>query len=93
MFAITVMSNPAGPMTLALEGNVRAGALPEISRLIRDGKRSRRQVVLDLGEVTLVDPAAVRFLARQIRQGVEMMNCPVYIKHWISQEATHEPQK
>jgi hypothetical protein len=44
-------------------------------------------VALDLGEVTLLDRAAVRFLAGQLRRGVELMNCPVYLKHWISREA------
>ncbi len=88
MFTMTVSSNPAGGTTLALQGNVGAGALPEIGRLIKNGKQNRRQVVLDLGEVTLIDRVAVRFFAGQLRRGVELMNCPVYIKHWISREAT-----
>ncbi len=54
----------------------------------------RSQVVLDMGEVTLMDRAAVRFFARQLRRGVELVNCPGYIKHWISRETTaHEQQK
>jgi NodT family efflux transporter outer membrane factor (OMF) lipoprotein len=36
----------------------------------------------------LIDRVAVRFFAGQLRRGVELMNCPVYIKHWISREAT-----
>ena len=30
-----------------------------------------------------------RFLAGQLRRGVELMNCPVYLQRWISQEADH----
>ncbi len=87
MFRMTEFSSPAGCMILALEGSVGAGALPEITRHIRNGRHNRRQVALDLGEVTLLDRAAVRFFAGQLRGGVELMNCPVYLKHWISREA------
>src|SRR5260370_9096513 len=87
MFRMTESSSPAGCMILALEGRVGADALPEITRQIKNGKHNRRQVALDLGEVTLLDRAAVRFLAGQLRHGVELMNCPVYLKHWISREA------
>jgi NodT family efflux transporter outer membrane factor (OMF) lipoprotein len=86
MFRMTELSNPAGRMILALEGRVGATALPEITRHIKNGKHHRRQVALDLGEVTLLDRAAARFLAGQLRRGVELMNCPIYLKHWISRE-------
>jgi NodT family efflux transporter outer membrane factor (OMF) lipoprotein len=76
-------------MILALEGSVGAAALPEITRHIKNGRQNRRQVALDLGEVTLLDRVAVRFLAGQLRLGVELMNCPVYLKQWISREAGH----
>ncbi len=90
---MTVLSNPAGPLTLALEGNVSEDALPEIVRLIQDGEQSRRRVVLDLGDVTLMDRVAVRFFASQLRRGIELTNCPSYLKHWISRETIHEPEK
>jgi NodT family efflux transporter outer membrane factor (OMF) lipoprotein len=76
-------------MILALEGSVGAASLPEITRHIKSGKQNRKQVALDLGEVTLLDKAAARFLAGQLRHGVELMNCPVYLQRWISQEAGH----
>src|ERR1700682_509332 len=87
MCRMTESSSSAGCMILALEGRVGADALPEITRQIKNGKHNRRQVALDLGEVTLLDRAAVRFLAGQLRHGVELMNCPVYLKHWIAREA------
>jgi NodT family efflux transporter outer membrane factor (OMF) lipoprotein len=86
---MTVISDPAGSMVLALEGNVGADSLPEIERHMKDGKQDRKQVSLDLGEVTLMDRDAMRFFAGQLRRGVELMNCPVYIKHWISREVEH----
>ena len=86
MFRMTESSNPAGCMILTLEGKVGAAALPEITRQIKNGQHNQRQVALDLGEVTLLDRVAVRFLAGQLRRGVELMNCPVYLRRWISRE-------
>jgi anti-anti-sigma regulatory factor len=94
MFTITVQPNPAGNRTLALAGNVGAEAVPEIDRLIKDVRQEHGKVVLDMGEVTLMDRVAVRFFARQQKRGVALVNCPGYIAHWISQETTaHESQR
>jgi len=90
MFTITVLPNPTGPRTLALSGSIGAESVHKIDRLIK-GQPSRSPVVLDMGEVTLIDRTAARFLARQQRRGVALVNCPGYIAHWISQETTaHE---
>jgi anti-anti-sigma regulatory factor len=44
------------------------------------------RIVLDLREVTLVDRAAVRFLARAEAGGVRIVNCPGYVRSWIAAE-------
>lgn len=94
MFTVTVLPNLSGTRTLALAGSVGADSVHEIDRLIRDVRQARSQVVLDMGEVTLMDRAAVRFFARQQKRGVALVNCPGYIAHWISQETTaHESHK
>jgi len=94
MCTITVLPNPSGSSTLALAGSVSADSVPEIDRLIRDVRQARSQVVLDMGEVTLMDRVAVRFFARQQKRGVALVNCPGYIAHWISQETiAHESHK
>jgi len=41
---------------------------------------------LDLEEVTLVDLDIVQLLARCEANGVELLNCPPYIREWISRE-------
>ena len=49
------------------------------------------RVLLDLEDVTLVDRAAVQFLARVESEGVRIVNCPEYVKSWIAAEnASHE---
>jgi hypothetical protein len=40
-------------------------------------------VALDLGEVTLVDREAVKFLATLDARGVGLRNCPGFIREWM----------
>ena len=40
-------------------------------------------VALDLGEVTLVDREAVKFLATLDAMGVGLRNCPGFIREWM----------
>ena len=41
---------------------------------------------LDLEEVTLLDRDSVRFLIRCESQGVQLVNCPLYVREWITRE-------
>lgn len=43
-------------------------------------------IALELGEVTLVDAEAVRFLAEAEAGGTELGNCPLFIREWIRRE-------
>jgi anti-anti-sigma regulatory factor len=49
------------------------------------------RIVLDLREVTIVDRAAVRFLARVEAGGVRIVNCPGYVRSWIAAERDRGP--
>jgi hypothetical protein len=40
-------------------------------------------VALDLGEVILADREAVRFLATLDARGVELRDCPGFIREWM----------
>ena len=40
-------------------------------------------VALDLGEVTIADREAVRFLATLDARGVGLRNCPGFIRAWM----------
>ena len=44
------------------------------------------RVTLDLKDVTLVDRAAVRFLAGAEAAGIRIVNCPDYVRSWIAAE-------
>jgi hypothetical protein len=86
MFTATVSSNQSDSVVLAIAGHVSEDALPEIALLIDHGRLHHEKVILDLSEVTLIDPAAAQFFAEQFRGGVRLVNCPVYIRHWIARD-------
>ena len=43
-------------------------------------------IVLDLGEVSLVNLDVVQFLSTCESQGIRLLNCPAYIRRWIDSE-------
>jgi hypothetical protein len=49
-------------------------------------RESESTIVLDLEELDLVDVEAVRFLGMCETQGVTLLNCSPYIRHWIGKE-------
>jgi anti-anti-sigma regulatory factor len=66
-----------------LSGRIEAENLPQLEALIR-AEPSR--IVLDLKEVNLVSREVVRFLARYEGNGIEIQNCPPYVREWIARE-------
>jgi|SRR5215813_12525621 len=44
------------------------------------------RVAIDLNEVTLVDREAVKFLGISETNGIELRDCPAYVRDWISLE-------
>ena len=75
---------PFGPgVAFHLAGRVRAENLGELER---DIAREGGSVVLDLHEVTLVDVDVVRFLKNAEGSGIELVNCPPFVREWISRE-------
>jgi hypothetical protein len=70
----------------ALSGRIEAEEVAELQRLLRVEGRSHR-IVLDLREVKLADRDAVRFLARCEADGIQLKNCPPYVREWILADA------
>jgi len=48
--------------------------------------------ILDLSEVTLVDIAVVRFLIRCEDEGIELVECPPYVREWMRRERVEAAQ-
>ena len=69
--------------TLRLCGQIDQDHLDAIEAELR---RYRPRLVFDLAEAALVDRAVVQFLAAREGEGVELLNCPRYIREWIGRE-------
>ena len=69
--------------TLKLMGRIRAEHLEELKTQIT---ASVPTIVLELGEVSLVDVDAVRFLSACESEGLQLLNCSAYIREWIVRE-------
>jgi hypothetical protein len=74
-----------GSTVLALSGRLEAEHLEELEGLF-ERKEDLPAVVLDLREVRLADRDAVKFLARCESVGVQLENCPAYIREWMGKE-------
>jgi hypothetical protein len=68
---------------IKLIGRIRAKHLDELKAQI---SASVPRIVLELGEVSLVDADAVRFLSTCEAEGTELLNCSAYIREWIVRE-------
>ena len=66
----------------ALSGRIEEQHISELRELF-DAEGEVRVVTLDLKEVRLVDREAVRFLANCKAKGIQLKNCPSYIREWI----------
>jgi hypothetical protein len=47
-------------------------------------------IALDLGEVSLVNLDVVQFLSTCESEGIQLLNCPTYIRKWIDQQKVTE---
>jgi hypothetical protein len=72
---------------LRLSGRIEEDHLDAICAEVR---RYRPHLVFNLGEATLVDSEVVRFLAAREIEGVELLECPRYIREWIARERSQE---
>jgi hypothetical protein len=73
--------------TLRLSGRIEEDHLAAIQEEIR---RYHPRLAFDLSEATLVDREVVCFLAAQEVEGVELIECPRYIREWIARERSQK---
>ncbi len=72
-----------GVTRLRLSGRIQLDQIACIRSAMDD---SSARTILDLREVTLVDIAVVRFLIACEEEGVELLQCPPYVREWILRE-------
>jgi hypothetical protein len=82
-----------GKTVLKLSGRIEEVHLSELQVEIEQCTDSPK---LDLKDVTLLDRPSVRFLIQCESQGVQLVNCPLFIQEWIEREgrrATSPPNR
>lgn len=74
---------------LKLSGRIQSACIDRIRSAMNDGCA---RVILDLREVTLVDVVVVRFLITCENEGVELVQCPLYVREWMLRERVEGAQ-
>jgi hypothetical protein len=79
---LKIQRSANGAVIFTLSGRIEAEEVKEIRQLLAM-ETTRKHLVLDLRDVTLVNQAAVKFLAGCEAGGIKLQNCPAYIREWI----------
>jgi hypothetical protein len=80
MFLRIVTEADDEKIVLRLIGRMESEHVRDLEDRLED---ETRRIVLDLNEIKLVNQAAVRFLRLSEDKGIELRNCPAYIREWI----------
>ena len=72
-----------GRVVFRVSGRMQRHTLEKLRELLGQEKC---EVAIDLKEVSLVDRETVMFFAGSESSGIELRNCPTYIREWIDQE-------
>ena len=83
-------SSTPDAVVFALSGDMDLEHVAQVQEFLADETDSR--VIFDLKDVTLVDRAAVQFLADVEPTGVRIVNCPGYVRSWITAERASQPE-
>jgi ABC-type transporter Mla MlaB component len=85
-YTIIAKPHPAErSITLLLNGKFDEEAIRDLESSILEARCAHQHVYVDLSEVTLVDRKAVRYLSEQANRNIQLVNCPIYLRSWITQ--------
>ena len=74
---------------LRLSGRIQSDQVASIRSEMDDDCTSK---ILELSEVTLVDLGVVQFLINCEDAGVQLLQCPAYVREWMLRERAEEMQ-
>ena len=81
-----IETTPRGKFTVfMLSGRIESQAIDELRRLF-ELHADRRDIVLDLKDVGVVDREVMRFFMSCEADGVKLENCTPYIREWMERE-------
>ena len=84
---------PDGLVVLHVSGHIQAEHVETLRELTQKEKITEGVLAIDLTEVCLVSHEAVEALALAEANGIELRNCPAYIREWVSREKEYGAAK
>ena len=75
-------------VVLRICGRITQDDIPVLRAAI---EQERGALAIDLAEVGLVDRDTVNLLAFSEGRGIELRNCPPYIREWVDRERAQTP--
>src|SRR5260370_30640279 len=72
-----------GLLTLHISGQITGKDVDLLRSLL---EQEGSVVAIDLKDVLIVDREAIKLLAMHDSNGVELRNCPAYIREWVTSE-------
>ena len=76
---------PSGFVVFRVSGRIDRASVEVLQELTENEETAKGSLALDLTQVTVVSLEAVRALSVAEANGIELRNCPAYIREWISQ--------
>lgn len=73
-----------GFVVFRVSGRIDCASADVLQELTENEKTANGRLALDLTEVTVVSLEAVRALNVAEASGIELRNCPAYVREWIS---------
>lgn len=74
---------------LRLSGRIQSEQIASIRSEMADERTSK---ILDLSEITLVDRGVIQFLNNCEDGGVQLVQCPAYVRAWMMRERANGEQ-
>jgi hypothetical protein len=76
---------PGDCVVLRVSGRIDGTHVETLRELTGKGKTTKG-LAIDLTEVTLVSHEAVEVLTLAEASGIELKNCPAYVREWVSRQ-------
>ena len=71
-------------MVLRVSGRIDGAYVARLRESMEKEKTTKGGLAIDLAEVTLVSQEAVEALAVAEAIGIELRDCPAYVREWVS---------
>lgn len=78
--------SPHGFVVLQISGRIDGPDVGILHELMEGEHKAKNALAIDLRDVTLISRDAIHFLSSVEARGIELRNCPPYIRDWVSRE-------